>query len=167
MEAQCPCGSGEAFAICCGALIGGGVAKTAEALMRSRYSAFATGAVDYLVATHHPGSRSPDLHAELRETVARTEWTNLVILATRKGRARDADGVVEFAAACRPKPVMALAGADAAHVQLHERSRFVREDGRWLYVDGDALPPWTPARGAACWCGSGRKFKACCGSAGR
>ena len=126
--------------------------------MRSRYCAFREGAVEYLVATHHPASRSPTEHADAARSIAGTEWVNLLVLDTQKGGPGDSEGTVTFAAAFRPKPPRA-----GEVRQMHERSRFVREAGAWLYVDGEALPDYRPARNDPCWCGSGRKAKRCHG----
>lgn len=164
MDRICPCQSGASFDTCCAPLLRGeAYAETAEALMRSRYSAFCKGEIDYLFDTHHPNSRSPQERAELQASVTSTEWTYLQILATQKGLARDSLGVVEFVAACRPKRLSVLAAPleTAEFSQMHERSRFLRENGRWFYVDGDQLPPYRPARGEKCWCGSGKKAKIC------
>ena len=92
--------------------------------MRSRYSAFAVGDARYLLATWHPSTRPGDLG--LDDTV---RWTGLEVFATSGGRLLDAGGTVEFRATYRG----ARAGAQ------HERSRFVREDGRWYYLDGVSL----------------------------
>lgn len=145
----CPCGRPAAYASCCGPLIEGRAsAETPEALMRSRYTAYATGAVDYLLATHHPSTR-PD-----RESVARSaasaEFVRLVV--------REASGDrVAFEAHYRE--------GGATHV-LRERSRFVRDaEGRWSYVDGVVARASAaePGRNAPCTCGSGKKYKRCCG----
>ena len=91
--------------------------------MRSRFSAFALGLAPYLVASWHPSTRPPAL--DLADDVT---WRRLQIVDTVAGGADDADGVVELRASFR--------GPEGAGV-LHERSRFVREGGRWLYLDGD------------------------------
>jgi SEC-C motif-containing protein len=89
--------------------------------MRSRYSAFALGRTDYLLATWHPDTRPTDLTLE-----SGTRWLGL---AVKHHRVQDADHAeVEFVARSR------LAGR--GH-RLQENSRFVREGGRWWYVDGD------------------------------
>lgn len=141
----CRCGSGQAYDTCCGCLHRGeSVAPTPEALMRSRYSAFAHCDTEYLLTTWHPSTRPPEL--ELDPAV---EWRRLDILdADADGNARvDADtgrdrataadgdtGEVEFRAYWRilPAPGRARDGG-----VLHERSRFVCERGRWYYLDGD------------------------------
>ena len=135
--------------------------------MRSRYSAFCEGAIDYLVATHHSGSRSTAERTEIEQSISRTDWVNLLIVSTEKGRENDAEGIVEFAAAFRQKSLNVLLGASQGTSndisQLHERSRFTRENGKWVYLDGDQLLPYQPKRTAPCWCGSGKKFKQCHG----
>ena len=123
---RCPCGSGLPYAECCGRLHdGSATAATAEQLMRSRYSAFAVGDAAYLLATWHPTTRphSLDLHPAVR-------WTGLEVLTTTGGTLLAAEGTVEFRAHL---VVGGVAGAQ------HENSRFVREGGRWLYLDGVSL----------------------------
>ncbi|WP_448631031.1 YchJ family protein [Cellulomonas soli] len=120
----CPCGSGDLWAACCGPVLDGArPAPTAEALMRSRYSAFAVGDPAHLLATWHPSTRPPRL--DLDDDV---EWRRLTVLAATGGGPWDETGTVEFVAAYRT--------ADGRG-RLHEHSRFVREGGRWFYVDGD------------------------------
>ena len=121
---RCPCGGGR-YGACCGPLHAGAPAATAEALMRSRYSAFALGLGPYLRATWAAATRPRDL--ELDDGL---EWRRLQIVDTARGGPADDEGVVEFRAAHR-----SAAGAGV----LHERSRFTREAGRWVYVDGDLL----------------------------
>lgn len=93
--------------------------------MRSRYTAFALGDVPYLRETWHPSTRPQviEIEPDLR-------WRRLDVLARNGGGPFDRDGVVEFEARWRQ-------GDDAG--SLHERSRFVREDRRWFYVDGELL----------------------------
>jgi SEC-C motif-containing protein len=123
----CTCGTGRPLAACCGpALDGSAPPATAEALMRSRYTAFALGDAGYLLATWHAGTRPATL--DLDET-PRPQWIGLQIKAHRPAIDDDADRAeVEFVARYR------IGGR--AH-RLHETSRFVREHGRWFYVDGD------------------------------
>jgi len=119
----CPCGSGRPYAGCCGRLHSGAEnAATAEALMRSRYSAYVLGLEPYLLATWHASTRPASL--DLAEDGA-TKWLGLEVK-----RRQDIDpthATVEFVARYR------IAGR--GH-RLHEISHFVREDGRWFYVDG-------------------------------
>lgn len=119
----CPCGRPAAYAACCGALHRGAPANDAEALMRSRYSAYVLGLADYLLATWHPTTRPAAL--DLDET-PRPKWLGLEV--KRFETAGPDSAVVEFVARCR-------VGGRAQ--RMHETSRFVREAGRWYYVDGD------------------------------
>jgi SEC-C motif-containing protein len=125
---RCPCGTGETYADCCGRYLSDGrTAPTAEALMRSRYTGFATRAVPYLLATWHPSTRPDEL--ELDEDMV---WRRLDVLQTDAGGPWDDAGTVEFVAHYRLDDGTAI----GQRGRLHETSRFVREDGRWLYVDG-------------------------------
>jgi len=121
---RCPCrkkSETTTYAKCCEPYHAGrAVAPTAEALMRSRYAAYALGKADYLLATWHPSTRPADFALN-----ADQQW----LLLRVQGTTTDADrATVEFTARSRQ------GGRD--HV-LHEVSRFVREAGRWYYVDGD------------------------------
>ena len=122
---DCPCGSGRVYADCCGRLHGADIAApTAEALMRSRYSAHVLKLEPYLLATWHASTRPAALRLDAEED--RTQWLGLRL---RRVRQQDTDkAIVEFVARYR------VGGGSA--VRLHEISRFVREDGRWYYVDG-------------------------------
>ncbi len=124
MDQQCPCGSGNALADCCGPVISGTrAAETAEMLMRSRYSAYVLGAVDYLRTSWHPATRPVII--ELGEPV---NWLGLKIIATRDGGRGEDQGTVEFVARYK------IAGRA---YRLHEISRFQRVAGRWVYVTGE------------------------------
>ena len=122
----CPCGTGRTYALCCGRYHTGEAAPDAEALMRSRYSAFVTGNADYLRATWHPDTRPADLGLDAAGS-PRTTWLGLSVKQHRVTGPDTAE--VEFVARYR------VGGGSA--VRLHERSRFVRLGGRWLYVDGE------------------------------
>ena len=153
-DAPCPCG-GAAFATCCQPRHSGArPAETAEALMRSRYAAFARGDVAYLVRTLHPSQRRLDTAASLNTTIASTRWTGLRVLDTRRGGTKDDAGEVEF---------VAFYDGAGGRGELHERSRFVREAGAWLYVDATALRRSPPKRNDPCWCGSGDRYRRCHG----
>jgi SEC-C motif-containing protein len=117
----CPCGSGLDYASCCRPLHRGAVAaETAERLMRSRYSAFAVGDAAYLLRTWHSSTRPESLDLDPAQ-----RWVRLDVLDTVRGGESDPTGVVEFRAVHRQ------AGQTD---DLHERSRFVRESGAWVYV---------------------------------
>ncbi len=136
---KCPCGSGQ-YTGCCGPRHDGTLpAPTAEALMRSRYSAYALGNGDYLAATQRAPFDATRLNAGL-------VWVGLQIHEA-------STDVVEFTA-------QYLAG-DRLGV-LRERSSFVQVNGRWIYTDGEpSLTETKVERNQACPCGSGKKFKAC------
>ena len=133
LSETCPCGSGLAYAACCGALHAGAAAATPEALMRSRYAAYALGLEDYLLATWAPETR-PERIFEPGE--APLKWVSLEVRASGEtpGTGAEPDtGFVDFVARAR---------SSRGAVKLSEHSRFRREKTgdaarRWLYVDGD------------------------------
>ncbi|WP_373094929.1 YchJ family protein [Zhongshania sp.] len=150
---NCYCGQGAAFADCCEPYIRGiRQAPTAEALMRSRYSAFCCGEADYLLASLHPSKRVSESRESLEQSFTETQWCSLRVLSCRSGEAGQTVGEVEFVAFYQT-------GMEVG--QLHERSRFVCDSNQWLYCDGDILPPLKLGRNDECWCGSGRKLKKC------
>tara|TARA_R110002020_G_scaffold36134_10_gene108643 strand:- start:2011 stop:2484 length:474 start_codon:yes stop_codon:yes gene_type:complete len=154
----CPCGSTLDLAACCGRFHAGEAAPTAEALMRSRYAAYALGRLDYIEATSAGPARLAFNRAEAEVSLLGTQWLGLEIVSMRKGRAGDSNGTVGFIARYRHK------GVEAA---LAETSEFRRIDGSWFYWDRlpEASVPRAkqPGRNDPCPCGSGKKFKACCG----
>jgi SEC-C motif-containing protein len=166
---DCHCGSGAAFAACCGPLLAGDARpETAEALMRSRYVAYVRRDVDYLVGTHDPATRRRGEREAVEQWMRIARWLGLEVLATSRGGPGDDVGEVEFRARYQ------AGGRMGAH---HERSRFRRLDGRWVYVDGESVratpaPPSPPVvrsepktgRNEPCPCGSGKKYKRCCGA---
>ena len=140
LDRPCPCG-GLSYGACCGPLHRGDrSAATAEQLMRSRYSAFALGEVEYLLRTQqldrssHPSASA--WRRSLEETCRRLRWRRLEILATEAGGPLDLEGTVTFQATYQQSGVRA--GADGRGV-LRECSRFGREAGRlegaWLYLE--------------------------------
>jgi len=158
-QPNCPCGNPVAFAQCCEPLLRGTqIALTALQLMRSRYSAFATDAFEYLERTHHPSQHAIDERAQLEAQSKTLQWLALQVCDSCDGNADQQRGEVEFKAFFRT--------AGNVHC-LHERSRFMREGGQWLYVDAVFCHDQRigPGRNDACFCGSGRKFKQCHGRA--
>lgn len=153
----CPCGSQQEYAQCCGAYISGTAkAPTAEALMRSRYTAYTQQNDDYLLRTWHPDTRPTD---DAPSDDDNTIWNGLTVLRTEAGGENDKQGIVEFIATCQVR---------GAASQLHEISNFVFSDGQWFYVDGSGQQPQRRSetkigRNDPCHCGSGKKFKKCCG----
>ncbi|HEX5636739.1 MAG TPA: YchJ family metal-binding protein [Gammaproteobacteria bacterium] len=149
-QQPCPCGSGRSLADCCLPLLSGSShARTAESLMRSRYSAYVLGNAEYLAASWHVSTRPPQLDAGTN-----VEWLGLQVLSCRAGMENDTRGSVEFIARYR------LQGIEA---QAQENSRFVREAGQWFYLNGDMKTTAATGRNDPCGCGSGKKFKKCCG----
>jgi SEC-C motif-containing protein len=130
--------------------------------MRSRYSAYVEQAIDYLGDTLHPAHRGDWDRDATRRWAAGAEWLALEILDTEAGEAGDQEGFVDFLAHYRED------GVERHH---RERSRFRAEGGRWYYVDGVTPKPVTQTlagpkvgRNDPCPCGSGRKYKKCCGA---
>ena len=158
---QCPCGTGVAYAECCEPVIRGvRPAQTAEALMRSRYSAYVKVETDYLFDSTHPQHREGYDHEGTREWAESSEWQGLEIRGVKDGGPEDATGEVEFIARFAEK------GAAKVH---HELGQFKKEDDRWFFTDGKAVGQKPVARGPKigrnepCPCGSSLKFKKCCG----
>ena len=159
---MCVCGKPEPTEACCGAIIAGKKrAETAEALMRSRYAAYALGEIDYILATHDPSATGKVDRASTETWSRRSEWRGLPVVSTKGGSPDDETGEVEFVA------TFAIGGVEQRH---HERARFRKRGARWLYVDGDELKGQPVVRGGpeigrndACPCGSGKKYKKCCG----
>lgn len=156
----CPCGSEKNFDDCCGPYLKGTkIPPTAEALMRSRYTAFAVGELDYVELTHHESTKK-DLDMEgVKSWASNSQWLGLEILETDKGTAKDTEGKVEF------KCKFIFNEATQTH---HELSTFAKVGDRWFFVDGvmrnGTLRRSEPkvGRNDPCPCGSGKKAKKCC-----
>jgi SEC-C motif-containing protein len=158
----CPCGSGRSFAECCEPYITGkSKAPTAEALMRSRYSAYAEHAVDYILNTCVRGVKDDIDVKQTRAWSEKSRWLGLKIISAEKGGPGDTSGTVEFEA------VYERDGLRDVH---HERAGFKKQNGEWLYEEGDIVPRTiirtSPkvGRNEPCPCGSGKKYKRCCGA---
>ncbi len=124
---RCPCGTGRPSDDCCGRWHAGVPAPDAEALMRSRYSAFVLRNAAYLLRTWHPRTRPARLDFDPAQ-----QWLGLRIVEVAQSATTDA-AEVEFIARFRS------GGGSAA--RLHERSRFIREQEQWFYVDGELRDP--------------------------
>lgn len=164
---KCPCGDSQdgqtrAYSDCCEPFISG-LAKPqhCEQLMRSRYSAYSLAKVDYLVATWHPSKRSALSRQDLIQSAESTEWKRLQIV---KSSQQGEKGVVEFNAWFNDKDVHGAGQKSEIHC-LHETSRFEKVDDQWFYVDGDVESSGESkvGRNDPCPCGSGKKYKKCCG----
>ena len=124
-KSPCPCGTSKTYTACCGRYHAGEAAPDALSLMRSRYTAFVLRDEAYLRASWDPATCPADLGFD--DSGGRTQWLGLDIKQHQLTGEDTAE--VEFLARYR------IGGGRA--VRLHERSRFVRRDGRWLYMDGD------------------------------
>lgn len=123
---QCPCGSGRDYAKCCAHFIESNeIAPNAEALMRSRYTAYTLNAETYLLATWHPSTRPTSLPLDAGD---KARWLGLEVKRYECDAGADR-AVVEFIARFK------IGGGRAE--RLHETSRFVREEGRWFYIDAE------------------------------
>lgn len=158
---QCPCGSDQTLDGCCGPIIKGTPAPTAETLMRARYTAFVLGEIDYLVDTLSEDIRGDFDRIEAENTAGDAKWQGLDVRAVTDGGEDDEIGLVEFVAR------FSLGGQQRVH---HEIAEFRREEGRWMCVGGTMDPKGKPrkvvkiGRNAPCPCGSGKKYKKCCGA---
>ena len=158
---QCPCGSGQDLDDCCGAMIAGAPAPTAEALMRARYTAFALGQIDYLADTLAPEARGDFDPIEAGGTASDAVWQSL------EGAPSPMAVGMTRPARWSSWPAFACAASRAC---INELARFRREQGRWVCAGGDMNPKAPPrqvvkvGRNDPCPCGSGKKYKKCCGA---
>lgn len=158
----CPCGSESAFAECCEPILKAlRPAPTALALMRSRYTAYTLGDIEYLTRSLHPDSRHDHDPDAARRWASNSKWLGLEILNQEAGQPDDREGRVDFIAKYRDQRGL--------H-RHHEIARFVKLDDCWYFLD--ALAPEVTrvqhdapktGRNDSCPCGSGKKFKKCCG----
>lgn len=161
---NCSCGSSLDLAACCLPVIQGKrQAKTAEELLRARYTAFTRGDVDFIIDTHHSRTKSEVNRDEITQWSKGSKWLGLQIVQKEAGEAGDTKGTIVFCAKYSPqedKP------------QDHwEQSYFEREDGQWKFLDaqGVQVGPYRRTepkvgRNDPCACGSGKKHKKCCGN---
>lgn len=156
---DCPCGSGLSFEACCGPVISGAPAATAEALMRSRYSAYVVGELNHVADTHAPEVRDDFNRPEAERLARHCIFEGIEIRkATETGERAQIDFVLRFT----------RDGKDMIQVELAD---FRKVDGRWLYAGGKLSPQVTQrnvvriGRNDPCPCGSGKKAKKCCGMA--
>jgi SEC-C motif-containing protein len=128
MHNLCPCGSGLTYADCCEPIISGKRdAVTAQELMRSRYTAFTQANVDYLMRSHSIKTRPVKERKSIEKWAKSVVWMGLTVIQTQAGEMDDEIGYVEF---------KALYLENGTPQQIHERSFFQRENGKWVYVSG-------------------------------
>ncbi len=152
MNLTCYCGNLKSYLDCCGQFINNqSIPRNAEELMRSRYTAYAMGMVDYLVSTDaNPNEQS------IRDWMQGTKFTALRILATEAGQAEDDRGVVSFEADYT---------SNGQQITHRETSLFEKRQEKWIFVRGKQTPLRTASkagRNDPCPCGSGKKYKKCC-----
>ena len=159
----CPCGSGKKYGECCEPIIkGSSKAPTAEALMRARYTSYVKQEIDFIINSCEEGEKIAEIDRKATEDWAKNStWHGLKILRTEKGGENDEEGIVEFEATYTDK-----GGLRDVH---HEVGYFKKVNGEWLYSVGSVKPMTVVREGAKigrndpCPCGSGKKYKKCCG----
>ncbi|MCK6261977.1 YchJ family protein [Vibrio sp. ZSDE26] len=156
----CPCGSKRTYQACCEPIhLDHARAKRPEQLMRSRYSAHVLKLVDFVVATYHPDCQAEESRQAIAESID-SDWCMLEVTDTEDGES-DTEGFVSF---------KAYFNDNGQQYCLQEKSRFIKQDELWFYIDGvvDEQQNHNSSqikvgRNDPCPCGSGKKFKKCCG----
>jgi SEC-C motif-containing protein len=157
----CPCGSDESYEQCCGPFIKGDkTPTTAEALLRSRYTAYTLKEIDYIYETTHPDQKNQHDQKAAAKWASEAEWHGLNIISVKKGLETDDEGFIEFQVRFRE---------DLETQTHHEMAVFKKVDEKWYFYDGEPVKPETfvrempkTGRNDPCPCGSGKKFKKCC-----
>ncbi len=152
---NCYCGNVSPYSDCCKPIHDDhSNALKPEQLMRARYSAHVLGLVDFVINTYHPSCHAENEREAIAESV-QSDWKALQVVKASNGNTEN-EGYVHFKAYLEEK---------GQEFCLEERSRFVRENGMWFYIDGE-FPHKADAklgRNDPCFCGSGKKYKKCCG----
>ncbi|MDR1058071.1 MAG: YchJ family protein [Treponema sp.] len=158
---ECPCGSGLPYGECCEPYITGlKDPPTAEALMRSRYSAYVEHAISYILDTCVREEKENIDEGQTRAWSEKSTWLGLNILDVIRGGPEDTNGIVEFEARYE---------RDGLRDIHHEKARFKKAGGKWMYEEGDVMPRTVVRSGPRvgrndpCPCGSGKKYKFCHG----
>ena len=159
---KCPCGSEKSYNECCQPIIQGTRdADTAESLMRARYSAFVKTEIDFLYSTVSANQQKDFNYEEATDWSKNSEWKGLEIIETVEGGSDNDKGTVEF---------IARFIQDTQEINHHELASFEKINGKWIFMDGIVPKPKqvkreTPkiGRNEPCPCGSGKKYKKCCG----
>ena len=158
----CPCGSGKKYGACCELFFFFfSKALTAESFMRARYTAYVVHEIDFIINSCEEGEGIADIDKKATEDWSRNStWNGLKILRTEKGQEGDDEGVVEFTADYTLKQM---------HDVHHEVAAFKKINGEWKYVAGNIITTTVKREGEKigrndpCPCGSGKKYKKCCG----
>ena len=157
---HCPCGSTKTYSDCCEPIIKGTLpAETAEQLMRARYSAYTKTEMDFVFNSTDPANREGYDHDGTRAWAENSEWLGLQIIGTTKGEKGDTTGEVEFIARFKENGTLR---------EHHENAVFKHKEGTWYFNDGMMVKPkpiiaTKVGRNDPCTCGSGLKYKKCCG----
>ena len=133
--------------------------KTAEELMKARYHAYETCDMEFIKESHDPDNTEGIDWAECEKWARESQWLGLEIISTTKGGEDDKDGIVEF------KATYIENGKTIVH---HERSYFIKKNGVWFYqkwlpITSTRINENKVGRNDPCPCGSGKKYKKCCG----
>jgi len=159
---KCPCGSGQQYGMCCMSIITGEKkAETAEQLMRSRYSAYVKKEFEHVYNSYHPDTKKHFSVDAIKAQSDEINWIGLDVRDIERGLAEDEEGFVSFSAQYQ---------MNGQSHYLNERSYFKKIDGQWFYVNGETKFTSTAVsqkigRNEPCPCGSGKKYKKCCGAA--
>lgn len=166
----CPCGNKKTYSDCCEvAHLDHSLVTTPEQLMRSRYSAHPLGLVDYVVKTYHPSCQAEQQRDGIADSI-NSDWCGLEVICAESSD-NENEGYVEF---------KAYFNDEGQQYCMQERSRFVRENNLWYYIDGtfpeqeselenidprlnQTIENFKIGRNDPCICGSGKKYKKCCG----
>lgn len=157
---KCPCG-GKSYEECCAPYITGKAKpEVAEALMRARYTAYATGNIEYIKETTIPEEQEEFDLATAQAWSRESEWLGFELIKSEGGAADQDEAKIEFVASYKVK------GKRENH---HEISTFKKIDGEWFFADGEIIVQVVNrqpkvGRNDPCTCGSGKKFKKCCGN---
>ena len=151
MNPACPCGSGQPLADCCARYYHGALPDSAESLMRSRYSAYVLGLIDYLISSTLPVQQAQLDRAAIDAWSQQSQWLGLEVQSHQLVAGQPAHAWVSFIARWQDQ------GGEQAQ---HERSAFVQVQQRWYFIDPSV--PLKASRNDPCPCGGGQKFKKCC-----
>jgi len=158
----CHCGNEKNYEECCGPIITGKKkAETAQELMRARYSAFVEEEVDFIMDTVSPDQTDVMSREAVTKWAKNSNWVKLEIIRTEDGLKKDSTGIVEF---------KAYSNVDGVTQSHHENASFAKKRGKWYFVDGEPVSAEQVRRDSPkigrndpCSCGSGKKYKKCCG----
>ena len=158
-DSPCPCSSANSYQSCCAPFITGKqYPSVPEKLMRSRYTAYALGDVDYIFSTMREKALSATNRRQVERSMQHVEWLGLNVLEFSAVNEKSTQATVEFIAYYKEN--------GGVRSKLHEKSQFKKYNGRWYYTDSVnnmcARRSSKVSRNEPCPCGSGKKYKKCC-----